>query len=90
MEKLVAIDLFSGAGGLSLGLENAGFNVLAAVELKESVVKTYKANHPKCNLIKKDIRLVTGKELIGATGSHKISLIAGCPPCQGFSSLIVN
>jgi len=82
-----AIDLFSGAGGLSLGLENAGFDVKVAVEVREDISKTYIANHPNTKVLTKDIRKVSGDELLKNSGSKKITLIAGCPPCQGFSSL---
>ncbi len=86
-EKLTAIDLFSGGGGLSLGLEKAGFEVLLGIELNKEIAKTYAANHPKAKLLTKDIREVTGKEILRLVGKKKIDLIAGCPPCQGFSQL---
>jgi DNA (cytosine-5)-methyltransferase 1 len=86
-EKHTAIDLFCGAGGLTLGLKKAGFKVVAGVELNSEVTKTYKANHRKTKLLIKDVREVTGKELLNAAGVKRIDLIAGCPPCQGFSQL---
>jgi len=86
-EKPVAVDLFCGAGGLSLGLERAGFSVAAGIEIDEEIGKTYKANHPNTKLIPKDIKQVTGDEILEMAGKSKIDLIAGCPPCQGFSSL---
>jgi DNA (cytosine-5)-methyltransferase 1 len=82
-----AIDLFSGAGGLTLGLKKAGFRVVAGVELNERVGLTYKANHPEIKIVEKDVSLVTGKELRALTGLSEIDLVAGCPPCQGFSKL---
>ncbi len=85
--KPTAIDLFCGAGGLTLGLKRAGFNVIAGVELYPEIAKTYKANHPKTKLLIKDIRKVNGREILKLTGRHKIDLVAGCPPCQGFSQL---
>jgi DNA (cytosine-5)-methyltransferase 1 len=85
--KLTAIDLFCGAGGLTLGLKRAGFKVVAAVELYPEIAKTYRANHPRTKLLIKDVREVTGKELIELTGLKTIDLLAGCPPCQGFSKL---
>jgi len=83
----VAIDLFSGAGGLSLGLQEAGFRVAAAVEISPDICKTYAANHPNVALITGDARRVTGKMLLEAAGVKHIDLVAGCPPCQGFTSL---
>ncbi len=85
--RLVAIDLFSGAGGLTVGLKKAGFRVIVAVEVNPNIARTYKKNHPEVKLIMKDIREVTGKEILKLTKAKKIDLIAGCPPCQGFSKL---
>ena len=86
-KKLTAIDLYCGAGGLTLGLKRAGFDVVAGVEIDPEIVKTYEANHPKTKVIKRDIQEVTGKEILEMAGLEEVDLIAGCPPCQGFSSL---
>jgi DNA (cytosine-5)-methyltransferase 1 len=86
-QKPTAVDLFCGAGGLTLGLKKAGFEVVAGVELKPEITKTYKANHRKTKLLIKDVRQVTGREILKLTKRKKIDLIAGCPPCQGFSQL---
>lgn len=87
MFKLNAIDLFSGAGGLTVGLKRAGFNVIAAVENYEPAAKTYGANHKTTKLLIRDIRTVKGNEIVTLADRKEIHLIAGCPPCQGFSSL---
>jgi DNA (cytosine-5)-methyltransferase 1 len=88
--RLTAIDLFAGCGGLSSGLRAAGLDVLAAIENDPDAARTYKANHPSVKLYEKDIRLVSPECVIdelklpeGAT----LDLIAGCPPCQGFTRL---
>jgi DNA (cytosine-5)-methyltransferase 1 len=86
-EKLTAIDLCCGAGGLTLGLKKAGFKVVAGVEVDPEIARTYQANHPDIKLMVNDIKKVTGKEILKLTGLEKIYLVAGCPPCQGFSSL---
>ena len=86
-KKLTAIDLFCGGGGLTLGLKKAGFEVVAGVELNSRIAKTYSANHPEVKLFEKDVRNLTGKEILEKIGVDKVDLIAGCPPCQGFSSL---
>lgn len=83
---LVAVDVFSGAGGLTLGLKRAGFRVAAAVEIEDHAFATYKTNHPEVRAIKQDIRTVEGRHLRAMVGG-KVDLLAGCPPCQGFSSL---
>ncbi|KWS53737.1 MULTISPECIES: DNA cytosine methyltransferase [Pseudomonas syringae group] len=85
--QLVAIDLFAGGGGLTLGLKNAGFLVSAAVEIDTVAGVTYASNNPGTVLFSKDIKEVTGKELLATSPTGKIDLIAACPPCQSFSSL---
>jgi len=89
METLTAVDLFAGAGGLSLGLKLAGFNVCAAVEIDAVARDTHKANFPKAKLFN-DVLTVTATELRAACGGQKPSLVAGCAPCQGFCSLTVK
>ncbi len=84
---LTAIDLFCGAGGLTFGLKRAGFNVVAGIELNPEIAKTYKANHPTTKLLIRDVREISGKEILESTGLKEIDLVSGCPPCQGFSKL---
>ncbi|MXY51731.1 MAG: DNA cytosine methyltransferase [Gammaproteobacteria bacterium] len=85
--KLTAIDLFAGGGGLTVGLKEAGFHVVAAVEVEQHAYSVYKANFPKVRCLKQDIQTVSGEDLLADTGVKDIDLLAGCPPCQGFTSL---
>lgn len=86
-EELTAVDLFAGGGGLSVGLKAAKFKVTAAVESFRPAAETFEANHPDTVTLTSDIRDVTGKELLATSAAQSIDLIAGCPPCQGFTSL---
>lgn len=87
--KPTAIDLFAGPGGLTLGLTAAGFDVVAAVESDPLAAETYSENHPNVHLQIADIRTVDPIALLAEAGltAGELSLCAGCPPCQGFSSV---
>lgn len=85
---LSAIDLFCGAGGLTCGLKQAGFDVKFGVELDHTAASTYKKNHPEHVLHEGDICSIDA-ELVMHSLNFKpgqLDLLAGCPPCQGFSS----
>ena len=79
------IDLFCGAGGLSLGFDKAGFENIFSVEFNPDFAKTYKRNFPKHNLIVDDIRNITEDKIAELIEDKKIDVIVGGPPCQGFS-----
>ena len=85
MLKINYIDLFSGAGGLTLGFDRAGFNNVYAIDVNVVFAKTYQKNFPKHKLIIKDIRDVDDREVKSLADGKKIDLIVGGPPCQGFS-----
>lgn len=87
--KKTAIDLFAGCGGLTEGLRQAGFRVLGAIEISELAAKTYRLNHKGVRLWNEDIRDVAVSEVIRTLGLSRgeLDLLAGCPPCQGFSAL---
>ncbi len=89
MNKHTAIDLFCGAGGLTCGLKQAGFKVLAGIELLEIAAETYHKNHSTTLLLQEDICNLSPLEVMRSLQLHPgdLSLLAGCPPCQGFSSL---
>lgn len=81
------IDLFAGAGGLSLGAARAGFGIAAAVELDPFAIETHSKNFPNTVHISEDVASLTGERLFLLTGLKKgeIDGIIGGPPCQGFS-----
>jgi len=81
VKKLDAVDIFSGAGGMSIGAVMAGITPVLAVEFDEHAAKTYEVNHPQTKVIPKDIKLVRP---LNETGKHPFVLFGG-PPCQGFS-----
>jgi DNA (cytosine-5)-methyltransferase 1 len=85
--KPTAVDLFSGCGGLTEGLRQAGFRVVGAVEIDALAAKSYRMNHPRVRLWNDDIRNLTVSTMRGALDLVKghLDLLAGCPPCQGFS-----
>lgn len=81
-----SIDLFSGAGGLSEGLRQAGMDPRVAVDFDTHAMRTYRANHPEAETILGDVAEVTGQQLMRLAGTDDIDLIAGGPSCQGFST----
>lgn len=91
----IAIDLFAGCGGFSLGLEQAGFDIAAAVDIDPVHALTFAYNHPASRVLCRDIRGLSGSELIAAAredsraGGYfgEIDCIAGGPSCQGFSAI---
>ncbi|MGD0697468.1 MAG: DNA cytosine methyltransferase [Terriglobia bacterium] len=81
------VDLFCGVGGMSLGFEQAGFDVVAAVDFEPRHVETHSKNFPTCETVCADLSAISGAELRSKTGigdSHIDVVFAG-PPCQGFS-----
>jgi len=81
------IDLFAGAGGMSLGFEQAGFDISAAVELDPIHAATHHFNFPETCIMARSVLGLTGDEIRAAAGlsSDEISVVIGGPPCQGFS-----
>lgn len=72
-----------------MGLKEAGFQVVAAVEIDPLAVETYNTNHVHVETLEMDIRFVKPAELLKRLALKKgeLDLLAGCPPCQGFSKL---
>ena len=89
MRKPKAIDLFCGAGGLSEGLRQSGYEVVGATDVDELACNAYSLNHRRVKLWKTDIRRLTGAEILKALEIRpgELNLLAACPPCQGFSTM---
>lgn len=90
-KKYTTISLFTGAYGLDLGLEKAGFRVCACIEKDPIAVQTILANRPtlKDSIIQEDINNVTVKEIlrVAKLRKSKVTLVSGGPPCQPFSTV---
>ena len=85
----VAIDLFCGCGGMTVGLKRAGFRVAVGVDIDTPALSSYQRNHPDVALVNADIRSVSGRSILANARMKKgeLALLAGCPPCQGFSRM---
>ncbi|MDQ2925208.1 MAG: DNA cytosine methyltransferase [Acidobacteriota bacterium] len=86
-ERPIGIDLFAGAGGLSLGFEQAGFNVAAAVEIDPVHAAVHEFNFPECAVLCADVSKVGGKTIRQAARieGRQVEVVFGGAPCQGFS-----
>lgn len=84
--KLTYVDLFSGCGGFSLGLEWAGLRCLAAIDSNDAAIETFKANHPTvAHALVRDLTKFSPQQLDALIAPERVDLIVGGPPCQGFS-----
>ena len=84
----VAIDLFCGAGGMSLGFEQAGFDVLLGVDRDGYHAATHERNFPYGRTLCQSVADLKVEDIYGAlSGRTEVDLICGGPPCQGFSNM---
>lgn len=87
-QKPIAVSLFAGAGGCSLGFDQAGYQILFATDCNADAVSTYTRNFPATPCEKADVREISGRDILGRTNleAAELDILVGGPPCQGFSS----
>jgi len=86
MKKYNVLDLFCGAGGLSLGFQLAGYNIVGGLDFQEDAIKTHDLNFKNSISICRDITKIDNDEILNLFGDKKVDIIIGGPPCQGFSA----
>ena len=86
--ELTGIDLFCGCGGFTLGLKQAGFRTLAAIDVSDDAVAVFRANFPEIpHVMERDLTGFPPQELAALIGRDRVDLVVGGPPCQGFSNV---
>ena len=89
MKKKTLVDLFCGAGGLSKGFLDAGYDVVLGVDYDESALKTFQENHGTATAMKLDLynhdNITCIVDFLKEKGIHTLDVLVGGPPCQGFS-----
>jgi len=87
--KLNVVDLFCGAGGLSIGFEMAGFEIVVGIDIEASFLKSFNSAHPGAVAIKEDLNKNKVKEMLKThdINAEEVHVVIGGPPCQGFSTV---
>ena len=88
MKKYTVIDLFSGAGGLSRGFYDAGYNVVIGVDFDKAALQTFEHNHGDAKALQLDLFNLDNVKVLKDSFNSKYSeldVLVGGPPCQGFS-----
>ena len=86
MKGFTCIDLFCGCGGFSLGMERAGFTVLAAIDFNPEALSVFRTNfHNVAHVLQQNLTTFSPRELAKLIGAAEVDVMVGGPPCQGFS-----
>ena len=85
LSKIKCIDLFCGAGGLTHGFVKEGFNVVAGIDLDPACKYPYEKNN-NAKFIESDVSLITEQQILDLYSNAKVKILAGCAPCQPFST----
>ncbi len=87
LTKPKAVDLFCGCGGISTGLEKAGFEILAGIDIEKKYLITFKHNFPNAKALNTDITTIPANEFMQTLNiaPGELDILVGGPPCQGFS-----
>lgn len=90
MPKIEAVDLFCGAGGLTSGLISAGIKVVGGVDFDDACKFPFEANHPGAKFLHRDVGAMAPNEILDLWSKDSVRLLAGCAPCQPFSTYARN
>lgn len=84
-KQINVVDVFCGAGGLSTGFREAGFNIILGIDFDKNAIQTYKHNHPETIAVTENITALKKEKIRELIGNSDVDMVIGGPPCQGFS-----
>lgn len=88
--EVKVVDLFSGAGGFSLGFKLEGYKLLLAIDVNHSAARTYSINFPNTVVLEEDIREISAEDVLEFTSNEKPDIVIGSPPCEAFTAANPN
>ncbi|MCA3718157.1 MAG: DNA cytosine methyltransferase, partial [Brevundimonas sp.] len=89
MQRPIGVDLFAGVGGMSLGFEQAGFDIVAAVEIDPIHAAAHAFNFPETTVLAQSVEDLSGEDIrrLAGIGDRRVDVVFGGAPCQGFSMI---